>query len=55
MRDQKEFIEINKLDCSGLGLIHHAALTGNCEVMQVIVNFEGLDLKLRSESGETAA
>jgi hypothetical protein len=54
MRDQKEFIDINKLDHSGFGLIHHAALTGNSEIMQIFVNFEGVDLGLKTRKGETA-
>ena len=41
-------------DENGLGFIHWAADRGNKDIMELILNVEGLDLNLQDNEGQTA-
>lgn len=54
MRDQKKLIKINNVQ-NGLALIHHAALKSDPRIFQLILNFKGVDLSLKSAKGLKAS
>ena len=52
--DQKDSIDINKLDSKGKALLHYAAEFGNVEIVQMILNFQGASQDLKTATGKTA-
>ena len=53
LEDQKKMIQINRID-DGMALIHHAAKSGNLEMVKSVLNFFGVDPHLKNASGKTA-
>lgn len=46
----KKLIDIN-LMLNGYALIHHAAMSNNSEIFQLILNFKGVDPVLKTSNG----
>lgn len=54
LRDSADTLNVNKLDSKGLALLHYAAIGGSPDVVQVLTNFPGLDLQVKTRTGLTA-
>ena len=53
VRDQQKLLEINQI-VEGHALIHHAALSNNPVIFQLIANLPNCDMHLKSAKGKTA-
>lgn len=42
VRENKDVIQANLIDSKGMALIHYAAKFGTVELMQIILNIEGI-------------